>query len=127
MKIGFFVIVICALVAAACAADAPDAYTTKQPQLSSAASTTTAAPITATANEREVVSPDDEVPEAVEAPSAASSATDPDDLSTDEVVSPYRGIGIVMRLMSDILILTNSCIKNTTALLRRSCCTGIRS
>ncbi len=91
MKIGFFVIVMCALVAAGCAADAPDAYRTKQPQLSSAASTTTAAPITATANEREVISPDDEDPEAVEAPSAASPATDPDDLRTDEVVSPYRG------------------------------------
>ena len=79
---------MCALVAAGCAADAPDAYRTKQPQLSSAASTTTAAPITATANEREVISPDDEDPEAVEAPSAAIPATDPDDLRTDEVVSP---------------------------------------
>jgi len=93
MKIGAFVIGICALVAAACAADAPDApdaHSTKQPELTAAASSSTTY-MTEITNEREVNSSDAEDTQAFQAPSTTSPGSDPEKSSSKKTIAPYRG------------------------------------
>tara|TARA_B100000902_G_scaffold398160_1_gene464001 strand:- start:1157 stop:2320 length:1164 start_codon:yes stop_codon:yes gene_type:complete len=89
MKIGVLVIGICVLVATACAADAPDAYTQTQPDQTIAQSTTTSMAVTA--SETEDPSFESEDSEASESASTTSPASEREEPSTDKAIAPYRG------------------------------------